>query len=79
MRGEIYMLNKEQLYSEKIGKVCTINVLNRLTPIEEYNATHIKKKNEDKYDFVKEKIISSFKEIDILLELVRIYKEVGVK
>ncbi len=75
MRGEIYLYTKEQIYSLKLDKICTINKLSRLMSVEEYNLLHPdKKKNPKKYEYVKDSVIDSFKEIDILLELVEIYK-----
>lgn len=75
LQNKIYMVNREQGYSATKGKVYNMLVLYRLTPIEEYNAVHKDKpKNPDKYDFVKEKVSSSFSEVDILKELVMVYK-----
>lgn len=75
IRGEIYLYTKEQIYSFKLDKICTINKLSRLMSVEEYNLLHPdKKKNPKKYEYVKDSVIDSFKEIDVLLELVEIYK-----
>lgn len=75
-RNELYMVNREMVYSDKISKMCTVYKLNRLTPIDEYYANHPEKKRKknDERQFVKEVINSSFKEKDILLNLVEIYK-----
>lgn len=75
-RGEIYMVNREMVYSEKISKLCTIYKLTRLTPADEYYENHPEKKRKKNDDrtFVREIINSSFKEIDILLNLVAIHK-----
>lgn len=74
-QGKIYMVNREQIYSADKDKVCTVMVLNRLTPVYEYNKEHPgEEKNPNKYDFVKEKIVSSFQESNILLALVAAYK-----
>ena len=74
-QGKIYMVNREQIYSTDKDKVCTVMVLNRLTPVYEYNKEHPgKERNPSKQDFVKERIASSFRESDILLALVAAYK-----
>ncbi|OPF51538.1 hypothetical protein BH721_01395 [Clostridium baratii] len=76
--GHIYLVNREQLVSNKTGNVCTVYKLFHLMPIEEYNEMYPdRKKDPDKYSNVKVEILSAFKQQEILLELVRIYKEVG--
>ena len=46
--------------------------------VEDYNEQYPdKKKDPDKYSNVKVEILSTFKQQEILLELVKIYKEVG--
>ena len=78
--GYIYMINKEQIYSNKKEKVCSIYKLFQLLPVDEYNELYPDdKKDINKYDKVKVEIIKSFKQVDILLELVSIYKKVGVE
>lgn len=75
MRGEIYMVSKDMIYSAKLGKTVTIRRLRRMTPVAEYNRNHPDKpKNPAKYELVREIITESFKDIDILLKLVEIYK-----
>jgi hypothetical protein len=77
-KGYICLFNKEQFYSSKLSKVCTINKVFHLMPVEEYNKLYPDdKKNPDKYEFVKDEIIKSFKQEEILLKLVEIYKKVG--
>ena len=74
-KGKIYMVNREQIYSADKDKVCTVIVLNKLTPVYEYNKAHPgKERNPGKQDFVKERIASSFRESDILIALVTAYK-----
>lgn len=75
-RGEIFLVNREMVYSEKLEKMCTLYKLNRLTPTEEYykNNPDKKRRKDDDRQFVKETVNSSFKEVDILLNLVAIYK-----
>lgn len=77
VKGKIYMVNREQVYSAAKGRVYSKLVLNKITPIDEYNAAHPDdEKDPFKYDYVKEKLADSFSEADILLELVAAYKAV---
>ncbi len=78
MRGEIYLYSREQVYSSKLEKICTINKVSHLMNVKEYNKLYPdKKKNPNKYDFVKVPVTESFREIDILLCLAEIYKAGG--
>lgn len=78
MKGKIYLVNKEQFYSDKLGKICTSNKLTNLMPVEEYNKIFPDdKKDPEKYKRVKVEVLKSFSNIDILLKLVEIYKEVS--
>lgn len=75
MRGEIYLVSKEMIYSKKFEGTATIRKLYRMTPVAEYNRNHPDKpKDPIKHELVKENITESFKDIDILLKLVEIYK-----
>lgn len=75
MRGEIYLIDRRQQYSEKLGKPVTVLILNKSIPVEEYNRLNPEKqKNPEKQHRLKVAIMDSFKEIDILLRLVDIYK-----
>lgn len=76
MRGLIYLYSREQVYSQKLSKVCTIYRIDYLMPWEEY-----KKKFPDKAERKKNKGVSvrvemarSFREIDILLYIVDVLK-----
>ena len=74
VQGKVYMVNREQVFSASKGRVYNKLVLNKITPIDEYNECHPdKKKDATKYEFVKEEITSSFREVDILLTLVAVY------
>lgn len=76
--GYIYLVNREQFISKKTGDVCTVYKLFHLMDIEDYNEEYPdKKKDPDKYSKVKVEVLSTFKQQEILLELVRVYKEVG--
>lgn len=78
MKGYIYLINREQFYSEKLKKVCTIHKLIHLMPTEEYNKMYPDdKKDAEKYKNVKVEILKSFSNIDILIKLAEIYKQVG--
>lgn len=78
IKGYKYLMNREQIYSNKIGRILNINKLFYLMPIEEYNKLNPDdKKNPDKYKFVKVEVLSTFKKPEILLKLVEIYKKVG--
>lgn len=77
-KGYLYLINKEQFYSDKANKICSKYRLFHLMPIEQYNKLYPDdKRDEDKYSFVKSEVLSTFKPVDILLVLVDIYKQVG--
>lgn len=74
-RGQIYLIDRRQLFSDKLGKVVTLLVLNKMIPVEEWNREHPKKKKgPDKVKSVKLPIKESFRELDILQELLSIYR-----
>jgi hypothetical protein len=74
-RGQIYLIDRRQVFSEKLGKVVTLLVLNKMIPVEAWNREHPKKKKDpDKVKAVKVLVKESFKELDILLELLSIYR-----
>lgn len=78
MVGYIYLVNKEQFLSNKTGNVCSVYKLFHLMPVKEYNRIYPdNKKDEEKYSNVKVEILSTFKQQEILLKLVEIYKKVG--
>lgn len=77
-KGYIYLVNKEQFLSKKSNKVCTVYKLFHLMDIEEYNRLYPDdKKDTNKYSSVKVELLSTFNQIEILLKLVELYKEVG--
>lgn len=75
--GYMLMVNREMIYSSKLEKMCTILKLKQLIQIDLYYAMNPEKKRRknDKREFVKEELVSSFKEIDVLKKLVEIWKE----
>lgn len=76
--GYIYLVNREQFVSNKTGNVCTVYKLFHLMDVEEYNDMYPDdKKDPKKYSKVKDEVLSSLKQQDILLKLVEVYKEVG--
>lgn len=78
-KREIYLVNREQYYNANRGRVSTIHKLSHLIPVEEYNRMFPdNKKDIEKYQYVKVEVLRSYAEIDILMKLAEIYKEVGV-
>lgn len=78
LKGKIYLVTKTQVFSNKLGRLCTLNKLDYLMPVDEYNKLYPEKpKDENKYKLVKVEVESSFREIDILLRLVDVYQKVG--
>ena len=76
--GYIYLVNREQFVGNKTGNVCTVYKLFHLMDVEDYNnMCPDNKKDTNKYSKVKVEILSTFKQQEILLKLVEIYKEVG--
>lgn len=76
--GYIYLVNREQFVSNKTGKVYTVYKLFHIVDIEEYNEMHPdNKKDPNKYSKVKVEVLSTFKQQEVLLKLVEVYKEVG--
>ncbi|MGG7077370.1 hypothetical protein [Clostridium sardiniense] len=76
--GYIYLVNREQFLSNKTGNICTVYKLFHLMDVEEYNEIYSdNKKDPNKYSKIKEEVLSTFKQQEILLKLVEIYKEVG--
>ena len=76
IKGVIYLYSRDQVYSEKLSKVCTLYKLDHLMPWEEF-----KKKFPDKAERKKKKgvpvrveIIRTFKEIDVLMYLAEVLK-----
>ena len=76
--GYIYLVNREQFLSKTTHKICTVYKLFHLMPIEEYNRMYPDdKKDPKKYENVKVEVLSTFRQEEILLKLVDLYKEVG--
>ena len=76
--GYIYLVNREQFLSKTSNKICTVYQLFHLMDIEDYNRMYPDdKKDTNKYSSVKVELLSTFNQIEILLKLVELYKEVG--
>ncbi|WP_027099345.1 hypothetical protein [Clostridium paraputrificum] len=76
--GYIYLVNREQFLSKTSNKICTVYKLFHLMDIEDYNRMYPDdKKDTNKYSSVKVELLSTFNQIEILLKLVELYKEVG--
>jgi hypothetical protein len=72
--GRIYLYNREQIYSSQLKKVCTIHKLYHVCTVQEYMKTHPQHKKKKDQAFVRELVIDSFKQVDILLTLADLYK-----
>lgn len=78
IKGYIYLVNREQFLSNISGRICTVHKLFHLMPVEEYNKLYPDdKKDPEKHKFVKLKILSTFRQEEILITLVNIYKKAG--
>ncbi len=73
-RGEIYLYNREQVWSDRMNKACNLHKLYRRWDILDYMKENPDYKAKRGQEHVKEEACESFKQIDILLELVRRYK-----
>lgn len=77
-KGLIYLVNKEQFYSNKSNKVCTMYKAFHLMPIAEYNKLNPgSQKDSEKYDYVKVEVIKAFRLEEILIGLADIYNKAG--
>jgi len=74
VRHEIYLYDRAQVWSEKQGKVCVIHELYKQWDLKEYKKSHPEYKPKKSQKQKKELICDSFKQVDILLELVDRYK-----
>ncbi|MDB2091394.1 hypothetical protein [Clostridium paraputrificum] len=76
--GYIYLVNREQFLSKTSNKICTVYKLFHIMDIEEYNRMYPNdKKDTNKYSSVKVELLSTFNQIEILIKLADLYKEVG--
>lgn len=74
-QGEIYLLDRRQQWSEKLGKKVQAITLSKSVPTEEYNKDNPKPKNTDK-ERVKVPIVTTFSEVEIVQLLAAQWKQV---
>lgn len=74
-QGEIYLLDRRQQWSEKLGKKVQAITLSKSVPTEEYNKDNPKPKNTDK-ERVKIPVVTTFSEVEIVQLLAARWKQV---
>ena len=76
LKGMIYLYSREQVYSEKLSKVCAMYKLDHLMPWDEYKEKYPDKaeRKRNKGANVRVEVARSFREIDILYYLVNVLK-----
>ena len=76
LKGMIYLYSREQVYSEKLSKVCTMYKLDHLMPWYEYKEKYpdTAERKRNKGANVRVEVARSFREIDILYYLVNVLK-----
>ncbi|WP_125153638.1 hypothetical protein [Clostridium rectalis] len=77
VKGYIYLINNEQVFSFKSNKTFNLIKLFYLMPVEQYNKLYPENKKDANKKLVKVEIIKSFKKQDILFKLIDIYRQVG--
>lgn len=71
-RGEIYLIDRRQHFSEKLNKPVTLIVVNKNVPVEEYNRMYAppdKQKDPDKAKAVKVSLLETFSEVEVIKHL----------
>lgn len=74
-QGEIYLLDRRQQWSEKLGKKVQAITLSKSVPTKEYNKNNPKPKHTDK-ERVKVAIMTTFSEIEVIKVLAERWKQV---
>lgn len=74
-QGEIYLLDRRQQWSEKLGKKVQAITLSKSVPTEEYNKDNPKPKVTDKQR-VKVPVVTTFSEVEIVQLLAERWKQV---
>ncbi len=74
-QGEIYMLDRRQVWSDKLHKKVQSLTLSKSVPIEEYNANNPKPKS-TQHERVKVVELTTFSEVEIVLALAAKWKQV---
>ncbi|PWM78659.1 MAG: hypothetical protein DBY32_04050 [Phascolarctobacterium sp.] len=67
-RGNIYLIDRKQVFSAKLNKPVTLLVLNENIPAEEYNRRFPDKKPKDpqQQPFAKVPVLETFSEVEII-------------
>ena len=67
-RGQIYLIDRKQVYSEKLNKPVTLIVVSKDMTAEEFNAAYPDKKPKDpeKVSRVKVSLIETFSEVEVI-------------
>lgn len=70
-RGEIYLIDRRQHFSEKLNKPVTLIVVNKNMTAEEFNAAYPDKKLKDpeKVSRVKVSLLETFSEVEVIKHL----------
>lgn len=76
-RGEIYLYNRDQVWSTRMKKACNLHKLYRRWDVLDYMKSHPDYKAKKDQEYVKELVCDSFKQVDVLLELARQYRKAG--
>lgn len=74
-QGEIYLLDRRQAWSEKLGKKVQAITLSKSVPTEEYNRDNPKPKNTTK-ERVKVSLFTTFSEVEVVKYLADQWKQV---
>lgn len=74
-QGEVFLLDRRQAWSEKLGKKVQALTLSKSVPTEEYNKDNPKPKNTDK-ERVKVFLFTTFSEVEIVKYLADQWKQV---
>jgi hypothetical protein len=74
-QGEIYLLDRRQAWSEKLGKKVQAISLSKSVPTEEYNRDNPKPKKTDK-ERVKVFLFTTFSEVEVIKYLADQWKQV---
>lgn len=74
-QGEIYMLDRRQVWSDKLHKKVQSLTLSKSVPTEEYNADNPKPKS-TQHERVKVVELTTFSEVEIVLALAAKWKQV---
>lgn len=76
-RGMVYVYGREGVYSERLKRVCQLRRITLMMPIDRYNEMFPEKarRKRDKEQYVREVVAKSFRDSELLLFLVEIFKK----